>query len=469
MAQQQPPRISPALGLALQQPPSPRPPHAAVRPISPALGVGCCSTPARASNLVGAILAGVLSIVLAPAIFALVVSPIVLLGLACSSHARTWLRVDWSPCVKLLAVLVDIALAVIAVGTHLLEHIVLQPVALLAYSLLRAPVALPWNPQPDAEAPACAHSRGGLGASAASSAARARARRPIRPTYSGRRPESSEGDRYRGHASVWEALEGDGQKVLPGDVRLLSLRWLVEHADKGEALPRRQSVPEEAFLDVARLKEIEGGAKRRLNIFGLITAFTELGLGGGISSILSTLTSVVRRKRNPDGLLPIISISYCWLEAAHPDREGHQLQLLCRKLQSLHGGRGLLAACRDYGFTDMVSCLLPLPTATPSSRRYSLPGSRRVSSSTGPPGTRRIRRCGEHGWRIEHCTRGARTKSERRAATGASGWCPSGARMRRAGPGRRRRPLIACSTALCAFCNHGRAPHAATRRAAGRL
>ena len=152
------------------------------------------------------------------------------------------------------------------------------------------------------------------------------------PTYSGRRPESSEGDRYRGHASVSEALEGDGQKVLPGDVRLLSLRWLVEHADKGEALPRRQSVPEEAFLDVARLKEIEGGAKRRLNIFGLITAFTELGLGGGISSILSTLTSVVRRKRNPDGLLPIISISYCWLEAAHPDREGHQLQLLCRKL-----------------------------------------------------------------------------------------------------------------------------------------
>ena len=329
--------------MAQQQPPSPRPPHAAVRPISPALGVGCCSTPARASNLVGAILAGVLSIVLAPAIFVLVVSPIVLLGLACSSHARTWLRVDWSPCVKLLAVLVDIALAVIAVGTHLLEHIVLQPVALLAYSLLRAPVALPWNPQPDAEAPACAHSRGGLGASAASSAARARARRPIRPTYSGRRPESSEGDRYRGHASVWEALEGDGQKVLPGDVRLLSLRWLVEHADKGEALPRRQSVPEEAFLDVARLKEIEGGAKRRLNIFGLITAFTELGLICGISSILSTLTSVVRRKRNPDGLLPIISISYCWLEAAHPDREGHQLQLLCRKLR-LHGGRGPPAA-----------------------------------------------------------------------------------------------------------------------------
>ena len=178
MAQQQPPSPRPPHGMALQQPPSPRPPHAAVRPISPALGVGCCSTPARASNLVGAILAGVLSIVLAPAIFALVVSPIVLLGLACSSHARTWLRVDWSPCVKLLAVLVDIALAVIAVGTHLLEHIVLQPVALLAYSLLRAP-ARSATMEPTARCrgsrlAACAHSRGGLGASAASSAARSR-------------------------------------------------------------------------------------------------------------------------------------------------------------------------------------------------------------------------------------------------------------------------------------------------------
>ena len=54
-------------------------------------------------------------------------------------------------------------------------------------------------------------------------------------------------------------------------------------------------------------------------------------------------------------------------------------------------------------------------------------------------------------------------ETERQAATGASGWCPSGARMRRAGPGRRRRPLIACSTARwtsgTALSNHGRDSH----------
>jgi len=75
--------------------------------------------------------------------------------------------------------------------------------------------------------------------------------------------------------------------------------------------------------------------------------------GGGLSPFLGFMATPLHSKRNADGLLPIVSISYCWLEAAHPDREGRQLQLLCRKLRSLYGGRGLLGACRDYGFSDM--------------------------------------------------------------------------------------------------------------------
>ena len=76
---------------------------------------------------------------------------------------------------------------------------------------------------------------------------------------------------------------------------------------------------------------------------------------GPIRSFLGFIASFFGRKRNPDGLLPIVSVSYCWLDAAHPDREGRQLQLLSRKLRGLYGGRGLLGACREYGFSDMVS------------------------------------------------------------------------------------------------------------------
>ena len=44
----------------------------------------------------------------------------------------------------------------------------------------------------------------------------------------------------------------------------------------------------------------------------------------------------------------------CWLQAGHPDQDGRQLRLLCTKLRSLYAGRGLLGACRDYGFSDMA-------------------------------------------------------------------------------------------------------------------
>ena len=126
-------------------------------------------------------------------------------------------------------------------------------------------------------------------------------------------------------------------------------------AERGGVLPRRQDLPEEAFLSSAQLRRIEQGARRGFDLAGCMEAFGRFSKEPSLSSFLGMLASLFGRKRNPDGLLPIISVSYCWLEAAHPDREGRQLQLLSRKLRGLYGGRGLLGACRDYGFLDMVS------------------------------------------------------------------------------------------------------------------
>ena len=142
-------------------------------------------------------------------------------------------------------------------------------------------------------------------------------------------------------------------------MQLLSLKWLMALADKGDALPRRQELPDEAFLTAKQLRGIEARAKltRTYEIFldhldllaskhGYARAF-----GKAVCAVLTGRIPLF--KRNTDGLLPIVSVSYCWLEASHPDKDGRQLQLLASSLRQLYGRRGLLGACRDYGFSDM--------------------------------------------------------------------------------------------------------------------
>ena len=171
-------------------------------------------------------------------------------------------------------------------------------------------------------------------------------------------PDTEAGLRYREHESVWAALEGDGDKVKAGDVKLLSLRWLMALAEKGGALPRRQDLPEAAFIEAADLRQIEAGARSRFDLSGLEEAIRAIAKGGGLLALGTAVASVFRRRRNVDNLLPIVSVSYCWLEASHPDRNGKQLQLLSERLSSLKWasgarGRGFLAACLAYGFSDM--------------------------------------------------------------------------------------------------------------------
>ncbi|EOD06105.1 hypothetical protein EMIHUDRAFT_106949 [Emiliania huxleyi CCMP1516] len=308
-----------------------------------------------------------LAVVFAPVAISFVATlftPWIALGLSGSSDAD-WLRWRSFPLVVPMVLFVDLPLALyLLVATTIVDILFLQPLVLLAYEaavlLFRRKTHLPSAddaeaPRPrrvpsadDAEAPRprCVPS--------ADDAEAPRPRRvPAAASEGDHAPAASDkGAKYRDHASVWAALEGDAN-VRAGDVRLLSLKWLMALADKGGALPRRQELPEEAFVTAEQLRRIEAGARRGFDTREYSKLLQRMFADYTFSTELELMASLFRRKRNVDELLPIVSISYCWLEAAHPDREGRQLQLLSRKLRSLYGGRGLLGACRDYGFSDM--------------------------------------------------------------------------------------------------------------------
>ena len=399
----EPPVFTPCLVLLYQKEGYTTPSTLGCRRLSGFVLPGCMGLTARLprsceKTLVGFVLTPAFNLILIP-LFVLLWSPFIALGL-CSSDAAVgvppaflaWRRL---PYLIPMVLFVDLPIAVLLLATGMIEGLFLRNSLTLAVcSLFRRASQLPNREPtlPDTE----------------SGLLHARERS---------RPNTIDGARYRDYASVWAALEGDGDKVRPGDVRLISLNWLMALAERGDVLPRRQDLPEEAFLSSAQLRRIEQGARRGFDLAGFEEATERMTKEPSLSSWLAYVASLFGRKRNPDGLLPIISLSYCWLEAAHPDREGRQLQLLCRKLRGLYGGRGLLGACREYGFSDMVSCLPRLAHRHSLPHRHSIPGSRRACSWTGARATRGTRRC-----------------------------LPSGARMRRAGRPRRRPPSIACWT-----------------------
>ena len=294
-----------------------------------------------------------LAVVFAPVAISFVATlftPWIALGLSGSSDAD-WLRWRSFPLVVPMVMFVDLPLALyLLVATTIVDILFLQPLVLLAYEaavlLFRRRTHLPSADDAEASRPRRVPS--------ADDAEAPRPRRvPAAASEGDHAPAASDkGAKYRDHASVWAALEGDAN-VRAGDVRLLSLKWLMALADKGGALPRRQELPAEAFVTAAQLRRIEAGARRGFDTREYSKLLQRMFADYTFSTELELMASLFRRKRNVDELLPIVSISYCWLEAAHPDREGRQLQLLSRKLRSLYCGRGLLGACRDYGFSDM--------------------------------------------------------------------------------------------------------------------
>ena len=128
--------------------------------------------------------------------------------------------------------------------------------------------------------------------------------------------------------AIYDALTPD----TPGGktpVRLLKASWVRERAkqlraarEAGDAegvqalrLVRRQDMPEEAFISSSRLRSIEAGARRKLDLAGLERRQDAVTKGGGITALLAFLGGLFRTRRNVDNLLPIVAVSYCWLEA----------------------------------------------------------------------------------------------------------------------------------------------------------
>ena len=108
---------------------------------------------------------------------------------------------------------------------------------------------------------------------------------PPRPVPKDGEREEEDGSHHRltKPNTIWAAL-------ATGDVRLVRMTWLIEHANAGGLLCRRQEMPEEAFISGEELKEVFTQTKRA-------------GHGRG----------------NPDGALPIIVVSAPWVTPLHPE------------------------------------------------------------------------------------------------------------------------------------------------------
>ena len=110
-------------------------------------------------------------------------------------------------------------------------------------------------------------------------------------------------------------------------MRLLRLSWLLQLATEGTAvhkeftgvLNRRQDLPDEAFIDVEELKQIERGAKwgiSHLEEF-LVELFVDAiaGPGGFLTRLVRVICNGLMLRglssgRNSDGLLPVVAVSY---------------------------------------------------------------------------------------------------------------------------------------------------------------
>ena len=66
-------------------------------------------------------------------------------------------------------------------------------------------------------------------------------------------------------------------------------------------LPRRQDLPEEAFLSSEKLRRIEQGARRGFDYAGAEEAQERFTREPSPSSYLAYVASLFGRKRNPDG------------------------------------------------------------------------------------------------------------------------------------------------------------------------
>jgi len=100
-----------------------------------------------------------------------------------------------------------------------------------------------------------------------------------------------------------------GRDGSPAPVRLLRLSWLLKQARRGAVLPRRQELPEEAFLSEAEVR-----------------ALPRLPVNMPCESCRCCMNT-------DDKPLRIIAISYGWLTPEHPDPDGEQLRRFAKQIE----------------------------------------------------------------------------------------------------------------------------------------
>ena len=125
-----------------------------------------------------------------------------------------------------------------------------------------------------------------------------------------------------------------GSDGSPAPVRLLRLSWLLKQARRGAVLPRRQELPEEAFLSEAEVRALPRGH---------------------VGEWYETCGCLMTDEQRADKPLRIIAISYGWLTPEHPDPDGEQLrrfaQQIERERQCCPGG------CVDVGVSLCFTAL----------------------------------------------------------------------------------------------------------------
>ena len=124
-----------------------------------------------------------------------------------------------------------------------------------------------------------------------------------------------------------------GSDGSPAPVRLLRLSWLLKQARRGAVLPRRQELPEEAFLSEAEVRALPRGHVGQ--------AFETCG------SLSDEPSGLRDRFGHSDKPLRIISISHGWLTPEHPDPFGEQLARFAKQIE--HERQHCPGSCFEVG------------------------------------------------------------------------------------------------------------------------
>jgi len=109
-------------------------------------------------------------------------------------------------------------------------------------------------------------------------------------------------------------------------VRLLRSSWLIQLADNGGVLSRRQELLEDAFVGVAELRAIHEACTAKVG------------------------------KNQLDNRLPIVCVSHFWRTREHPDPEGVTLRIVAAKLKWLMSAAHCIVVDSTAGFGPARTC-----------------------------------------------------------------------------------------------------------------